>query len=267
MLETLRRHSAHPLPNAVVEAVKHWANRRERVTCYGSATLLEFGSLAERDRALALWPPAEGRTAPVVVSDRLILVEDEQAIPFHRFRLSGSRDYRQPPEACVVVDHDGVTMTLDQTRADLLIDAELLRFARELPTLPSSNGNPTDREPGASGRRFEVSSATLDRAFRQGLTMTQLTDWYQRRTGATIPASIRLLASARSRSIPPLSTARRLILNAPTAEILDGLLQHPGTRSLLDERLGPCAVVVPDERLPQLKQVLRELGVAIEIDA
>ena len=48
--------------------------------------------------------------------------------------MAGSRDYRRPPEACVEVEPDGVTLTLDLARSDLLVDAELIRFADEQST-------------------------------------------------------------------------------------------------------------------------------------
>src|SRR5579883_1853018 len=52
MLETLSRHSSKSLPAAVVDAVRTWASRRERVTYYAAATLMEFSSSAERDQGL-----------------------------------------------------------------------------------------------------------------------------------------------------------------------------------------------------------------------
>ena len=56
MLETLTRHSQRPLPAGVIEAIKTWAARRERVTYYAATTLIEFGIADERDQALELWP-------------------------------------------------------------------------------------------------------------------------------------------------------------------------------------------------------------------
>ena len=69
-------------------------------------------------------------------------------IPFDRFRMAGSRDYRRPPEACVTVEPDGVSMALDPARSDLLVDAELGRFADELPASRPVPGGPRSR-PGA----------------------------------------------------------------------------------------------------------------------
>src|SRR5262249_17858244 len=105
MLETLSRHSQKPVPPVVVDAVRTWASRRERVTYYAAATLMEFGSRAERDQALKSWPESDSEP-PTAVADRFLLVGDERTIPFDRFRLTGARDYRRPPEVCVTIDAD-----------------------------------------------------------------------------------------------------------------------------------------------------------------
>jgi hypothetical protein len=136
-----------PLPAGVAEALRTWAGRRERVTYHASATLIEFASGEDLERALTLWPETD-RAAPIAISERLLLVEDEAAIPFGRFRMTGSREYRRPPETCVEVEPDGVTLTLDLARSDLLVDAELIRFADEQSREPSQ-GPPATRADGS----------------------------------------------------------------------------------------------------------------------
>jgi hypothetical protein len=255
MLDRLSRHSARPLPAGVAEALRTWAGRRERVTYHASATLIEFASHKELLRAVADWPAA--RAAPVVVGERLLLVEDESAIPFQKFRLAGSRDYRRPPEACLEVEPDGVTMALDLGRSDLLVDAELARFADELPPAPSRGA------PGIARRRFRVSPASLSRGLANGLSPALLSQWYERRTGGGVPAAVRLLVLAASPRVPSLAIGRPLLLRAPTAELLDGLAQHPDTRDLLGERLGPTTAVVPDASVEPLRHALAGLGLAL----
>ena len=51
MLETLTRHSQHPLSRGVVDAINNWAERRERVIFYAATTLIEFGNQTDRDQA------------------------------------------------------------------------------------------------------------------------------------------------------------------------------------------------------------------------
>lgn len=256
MLDRLSRHSARPLPAGVAEALRTWAGRRDRVTYHASATLIEFASHAELEGALAQWP-STSRVAPIAISDRLLLVEDEMSIPFQRFRLAGARDYRRAPEACLEIEPDGITLTLDLARSDLQVDAELARFADEQPLQPARGSIENPR------RRFRVSPSSLARALEHGLTIAVLSHWYVRRTGHEIPPAVRLLLFAAESRVPPLATSRPLVLHTPNAALLDGLIQHPGTRSYFGERLGPTSIVVPDATLPGLSVALAELGLSL----
>jgi hypothetical protein len=262
MLETLTRHSQKALPPGVVDAVRTWASRRERVTFYAAATLMEFGSRAERDRALESWPDGD-REPPSAVADRFLLVEDERTIPFDRFRLTGARDYRRPPEVCVTVESDGVSMTLDPARSDLLAAAELGRFADEVPAAGPTPEAARPAEPQPP--RFVVTAASLRRGLSRGLDRHQLAAWYARRTGGEIPPAVRLLLAPLEARLAPLKASRRVVLNLPAAELLDGLLQHPDTSPWLGERLGPNAVVIPEQHGTALRRALTALG--IDLDA
>jgi hypothetical protein len=259
ILQTLTLHSQRALPAGVTDAVTNWASRRERVTYYAAATLIEFGSSSERDLALANWPVTD-LAAPIAVAERFLLVEDEKTVPFDRLRLISSRDYRRPPEICVLVEPDGVTMTLDPSRSDLLVEAELARFAE---FLSSPQPEPALMAPTVL-RRFAVSAASLRRATNRGMTSPQLVEWYTRRTGGEIPPAVRLLLAARTSRVPILKAVRMLILNLPTAELLDGLLQHPTTSPWLGDRLGPTAVAIADDRLAPLQNALKDLGIDLK---
>jgi len=255
ILDRLTRHVSRPLPAGVAEALRTWAGRRERVTYHASATLIEFASGEDLVRALALWPETD-RAAPIAISERLLLVEDEAAIPFGRFRMTGAREYRRPPETCVEVEPDGVTLTLDLARSDLLVDAELIRFADE------QSREPSQGPPGHPRRRFRVSPESVARALENGQGAAWLARWFEQRTGGDIPPAIGLLLHAANRPGPAFSTARRLVLEATSPSLVDGLVQHPETRSHLGERLGPTAIVVPDDSLAPLQRALERLGLA-----
>lgn len=254
MLDLLTRCSSRPLSTSVAESIRTWASRRERVTYHASATLMEFASPEDLELALARWP-GERANSPVRVSDRLLLVEGNEAIPFPSFRMTGARDYRRPPEACVQVEADGVTLLLDMARSDLLVDAEIARFADE--TAPPPRAGSSVASPR---RRFVVTPASIARGCEAGLTATSFAQWFARRTGHPTPPALRLLIAAQTARLDPLETSRPLVLHTPSADLLDGLAQHPETRKLLGDRLGPTSVVVPEGSLPAFKAALQHLG-------
>jgi hypothetical protein len=264
MLEVLTQHSQRPPGAGVVDAVRTWASRRERVTYYAAATLIEFRSRFDRDRALESWPSGDG-DVPAAVAERFLLVDDERTIPFDWFRLAGARDYRRPPEVCVTIESDGVTMVLDPARSDLLVDAELSRFADELPTAAPAPGDGRSAA-AAAARRFVVTPASLRRGLSRGVTPQQLADWYTRRTGGEVPPAVRLLLTPRSSRISPLLAARRWIISVSSPELLDGLTQHPATRPCLGDRLGPTSVAIPEDQLESLQKALKDFGIPLELE-
>ena len=57
-----------------------------------------------------------------------------------------------------------------------------------------------------------------------------------------------------------------MVLNLPSVELLDGLLQHPSTSPWLGDRLGPKAVAIPEDRVEPLQKALKELGISLEVE-
>ena len=261
MLETLTRHSQRPLSRGVIDAINNWAERRERVIVYAATTLIEFGSESERDRALELWPAGE-KAAPIAVAARFLLVEDERTVPFDRLRMSSARDYRRPPEVCVTVERDGITLTLDPARADLLVDAELAQFA-DPAALPERN---TGAVAGPAARRFAISVGSLRRGISRGMSPPRLNEWFERRTGGEIPPSVQLLLMAKTSRVAPLKAARLIVLTLAEPELLKGLRQHPATSSLLGHSLGPTSVAIPEDQVAPLQNVLKELGITLDFE-
>src|SRR5262249_8349722 len=258
MLETLTRHSQRPLPTLVADAIERWSSRREQLRLYTTATLIEFASSKDRDQALAAWAENDPQTfAPV--ADRFLLVENAQRIPTDRIRTSGVRDYRHPPDRCVLVEEDGVTLALDATRSDLLIDAELSRIGDEL----TSARSPRRAAAHPGGGNDVVPAPSLAGAVELGTPQGQTADWFARRPGAPPPPAIRLLLRSTSSAPTVLKTRRMIVLSPPPPELLDGLIQHPATRPLLGDRLGPTAVAVPEDQIQELRDVLKTLSVEL----
>lgn len=243
---TLERHSTRELPAGVIDLLRTWSNKRDRITIYPSAVLMEFASAQELEDALA-----RGLQA-IRIADQLALVATENEIDFKQFRLMGARDYGLAAEKCVSVESDGVTLTVDLTRSDLILETELPRFAD---AVPNGGGN-------ADRRQYRLSPTSLKRGRGAGVSLTTLEAWFQQRTGQTIPAAARLLLIGSD--VPPSTLQRCLVLHVPTVEIADGLIQWPPTRALIESRLGPTALVVAEENLTALREGLDQLGVRLE---
>jgi hypothetical protein len=246
ILQALEHHGTRPVPATVIESVRTWSNKRERLTIYPSAALFEFSSAPDLDLALA-----RGLVG-TRLSGRLLIVPDESRVDYRHFRLNGTRDYGQPLDRCVTVANDGVTLTIDSARADLLLETELRRFAHFIEESVSNNG-----------RQYRVSFVSLARAREHGFGVHALEEWFAQRTGKALPPAIRLLAS--SANLHPLSVRRELVLQVSSSEIADGLLQWPGTRDFISARLGPLALVVCAEHLSALAEKLNELGVELRL--
>lgn len=95
------------LPTPVLDSLRTWSNKRDRITVYHSAALFEFATPAEMQTMLAQRAPA------TPITDRLAVVASEKDIDYRHFRLTGTRDYLLPPERCVDVEADGVTLSID----------------------------------------------------------------------------------------------------------------------------------------------------------
>jgi hypothetical protein len=241
---TLEQHGTRAVPQAVLDSLRTWSNKRERITIYPAATLLEFTSAADLNEALARGLPG------VRLAECLAVVASEEAIDFRHFRLTGTRDYGLPPERCVSVEPDGVTLTVDLVRSDLLLETELPRFA-EPAGGPSSNGR----------RQYRLTPASLAAAREQGLNAVTLEGWFAQRTGGPLTPAARLLLSGAGLSPPRLQ--RHLVLHVAAPEVADGLLQWPPTRGLIADRLGPTALAVDEEHLDTLRQRLAEAGISL----
>src|SRR5262249_39431521 len=212
IVQTLERHGMKPTPPAVLDSLRTWSNKRERITIYPAAALFEFAGAEELSEALARG------LAGVGLTDGLAVGRKEGDVDFRHFRLTGTRDYSLPPEKCVSVEEDGVTLSVDLSRSDLLLETELQRFAE-----------PVDRS-GANGRRtYRLTPASLDPARRTGLSLQTLETWFFQRSTAPLSAAARFLLSARE--LPPLEFRRQLVLQVADEEVADGLEQWPGTRS------------------------------------
>jgi hypothetical protein len=245
ILQTLNRHGTRPVPPSVADLLQRWADKRERITVFASAVLVEFPTPADLDAAVARG------VVSVRLTDRIGMTADGSEPTLGQLRLIGNRDYEAKPQRCVTVGDDGVTLTIDAAQADLLLEAEIRRFADPLP----------DGSPGM--RRFQLSPQSLRRAAGQGLAAADIDTWFLDRTGEPLSAAGRLFLLGPQ--LPAPVASRMLVVHFPTEEVADGVMQWPAARVLVGQRLGPTAVAVDEENLAALRAVLAEAGVTIEV--
>jgi len=247
IVQTLERHSMKPMPAPVVEALRTWSNKRDRISVYPAASLFEFASAADLQEAIARGLPA------VRLGEKLAAVADESSIDFRHFRLVGTRDYVLPPEKCVEIEPDGVTLSIDLVRSDLLLETELARFAELVP-----GGDVNGR------RRYRLTPETVVAGREQGLNVSLLENWFWHRSGQPLTSAARLLLTGPES--PPAELRHQLVLHVASEEIADGLEQWPATRGLIQERLGPTAILVLEENVPALEERLQTLGIKLQVE-
>ncbi len=243
VVQTLNQHGMKPVPANVADLLQRWANKRERVTVLSSATLVEFTTAADLDAALARG------VVSVRLTDRIGMTADGKEPAFAHLRLIGNRDYESKPTRCVAVADDGVTLTIDTSQSDLLLEAEVGKLADAVA------GDP------AGPRRFRLSPQSLRRAAGQNFTLAALDAWFLDRAGVPLSPAGRLFLLGPS--LPPPSAAPRLVVRFPSSEAADGVMQWPATRDHVEERLGPTAVVVAADRLDGFRAALAEFGVTL----
>jgi hypothetical protein len=244
IIRTLERHSTRPLPDSVLETLRSWSTKRERVQVYSSAILLEFRTPEELQSAL------KQGLIEQALTERIGLVTSESQIDYSRFRLVGTRDYLASEERCVEVDDDGLTLIVQDGKADLLLSAEVRRFANAIEPLSD------DRS------QYQMSIESLQKARKSGIELKWLDDWFFRRTGFAIPASAKLLFLGAD--VGQLSLNQVTILRLPTSDAADGIEQWPTVQPYLIERLGPTTFAVESSKLEDLTKLLHSAGLSIE---
>jgi hypothetical protein len=243
IVQTLNRHGTRPVPAGVADLLQRWASKRERITAFSSAVLVEFQTPAELDAAV------NRGVVTLRLTDRIGMTADGTEPSLSQLRLIGNRDYEARPQRCLSFADDGVTLTVDTPQADLLLEAEIGHFAEPLPIEP--NGV----------RKFRLTANSLRRAAGSGRSLADIDAWFAERSGSPLSPAGRLLLIGPQ--LPPPVAARLLVVKLPTPEIADGVAQWPATRALVAERLGPLAVVVEEENFGAFRAALAEVGVMV----
>ena len=186
------------------------------------------------------------------MSELLLIVPGELPIEMLKhFRVSGNRDWGAPPEKCVEVSDDGVTLAVDLTRSDLLLETQMQRFAE-----------PVDGITVQGHRRYRMTPVSLEQARKTGMNAKDLDEWFTQRTGNSLTAAGRLLLQGADSSAVKLQ--QRLVLDVGSESVADGLLQWPQTRSLIEERLGNTTLAISKDQWPALRDRMQGLGIQVQ---
>ena len=241
--QTLARHGTRPVPPGVIDLLRRWADKRDRITMFTSAVLVEFPTSADLDEALSRG------IVSVRLTSRIGITADGTEPALSQLRLIGNRDYEAKSQKCITVASDGVTLTIDTASADLLLEAEIARLA---------DPDPADT---SAVRRFVLTPQSMRRAMEQGLSLHDIDVWFHERTGDMLTAAGRLFLQGPQQAQP--TCAQLLVVRFATSALTDGIMQWPATSILVQARLGPMVVTIDRADLESFRYVLG--GVAIEL--
>ncbi len=93
------------------------------------------------------------------------------------------------------------------------------------------------------------------------MSAPQFAEWYARRTGAGVPAAVRLLLAPKVSRVPPLEATRIVVLNV--AELPSSSTEWSSIRPRVPcwaTRLGPTAVTIADDQLGPFRKLSRDWG-------
>lgn len=245
VLQILHRHGMRETPGPVEDLLRRWAGKRERITLYTSATLMEFATPGDLNEAMSRG------LVEMRITDRIGLVSGGAAIDWTHFRQTGNRDYEAPPLQCAAFEDDGVTFLVDTTKSDLLLEAELSRLAEPI--------NVESFE-----RRYRLTPQSLRRARDSGVTLLALEQWCRDRSGEELSPAARLIYP--SGDVIAATATAEWVVWLPSESLTDGVVQWPTTGQWVIRRLGPTAFSVAEDALQPLGELLARLGIELRIE-
>jgi hypothetical protein len=237
-LHLLQRHGMRPMPDNVADALRTWAGKRERIVVYDAAALIEFATPADLNEAL------KRGLIHRRLNDRIGLIRDEDALDFRQLRLTGTRDYGAKSEQCLTMADDGLTLTVDASRSDLLLESELAAVAESVDANPER-------------RIYRLTRESLRRALESGQTLAGLDEWMTQRAGKPLSPAAKLLAAVDDSVELRLESC--LVMHVPNVETADGLMQWADSRCFIQARLGPTALVVAEADVSKLRSAIEQI--------
>ncbi len=219
MLATLQNGSSAPLPQNVTVELREWAARRERMTLYQHARLLEFPDAAHRDAALA----AGLRGVPV--GEQFVLLASAVPDPAAYPRRV---NYAKPLSRCLTVTEDGM-LTLLRPDVDLVIAGELDLWAER-----------------RDATTWQLTADSVRAVLQAGARIEEALNWLEARLagGVPLPPLLRAALLAWAGVTVQTHLAEVAILQCAQREVFDAIVGSPMLQPLLRGVLAPDLVLV-----------------------
>ncbi|HEY5864879.1 MAG TPA: helicase-associated domain-containing protein [Candidatus Tectomicrobia bacterium] len=241
---TLHAASTYPLPDNVRQMLEEWAARRDRLTVYRHASLVEFADQAARDAALAR-PELSGQP----VGERFIVLSAQPRRQTTEVQSSRAVDYYTAPVRCVQVAEDG-TVHIRRAHADLLVRGEVAAWA----------------EPDGDEDHWRLTRASIGGAVKVGWTAASIIDNLAQRAQQPVPALliVAIRAWAGERALPKaVALASDILLQIADPMVAHAIASSALLQPYLRGQLGPQTFLVRHETASELQRQLLELGLQV----
>lgn len=225
VLVSLQAGAGAPLPQNVTVELREWAARRERMSLYRRARLLEFADTVRRDAAL------DAGLSGTAVGERFVLLSSEAALEASIAYV----DYAKPLSRCLSAIEDG-TLTLLRTGADLVIEGELDLWAER-----------------RTAETWQLTADSVRAALRAGARIEEALAWLSARLTGVIPPWLRVALLAWSGMAVQTHLAEVVVLQCSQREVFDAIVDSPALRPLLRGVLTPELVLVDPAALEMLR--------------
>jgi hypothetical protein len=239
ILQILQKHGSRAVPTAVDDLIRRWGSKRERVTVFTSATLVEFASGKDLEEAMS-----KGIVS-IRLTERVALTADGRDPEYTSLRLTGNRDYETKRQICLKVQDDGMTAMIDPGMADLLLDTELARIST-----PDLHDN--------TARKVKFDPTKIRTVMGKSSAKDEWDEWFISRTGHAMPSTVALFSTAQQ--LTPMTSSEEIVVRFPNEESCSGAMTWPVTAGLIRERIGPSTVIVNRDSVDQLQSELRQIG-------
>jgi hypothetical protein len=243
LVKTLAEAAEHGLPPNVEATLRDWAARRERLVVRRAVRLIQFRDTAARDAAAA----SQRRGTPL--GERYLLLDPSVSRRAGLAAAGRSIDYAAAPVRCLSVSEDA-TMTIDGSRADLLVQTEVARWA--------------DPEEGQEGPRWRITRDSVARARRAGLGAEEILATLSARATHALPPLLMTAIRAWGGARHTAALAPAMLLHVPDRETFYAIATSPALQRHFEGFLGSQTLVVNPGAREVLRRLLAEVGLLVE---